>query len=80
MPYQFPPEVDQLVREYMASGSYASEDELIREALLSLSDVNNDDLAKVKEALRELKSGDPGMELAEAFQEIRKECGIDPGA
>ena len=80
MPYQFPPELDEIVRAKMASGNYASEDELIRDAILSLVDVDEDDLAAVQEALDELDAGDPGMELSDAFKEIRKECGIEPEA
>lgn len=38
MPYQFPPDVQQLVRDQMAAGGYASEDELLRDALKALSE------------------------------------------
>lgn len=33
MAYQFPPDVEKLVRDHMATGGYASEDEVLREAL-----------------------------------------------
>lgn len=33
MSYQFPPDIEQLVREHMAQGHYASEHDLLREAL-----------------------------------------------
>ena len=36
MAYQFPPDVEQLVREQMAHGGYASEDDLLRDALCML--------------------------------------------
>ena len=36
MAYQFPPEVDQLVKRQLASGQYGSEDDVLLEALRSL--------------------------------------------
>ncbi|HTU25254.1 MAG TPA: hypothetical protein VMF30_07650 [Pirellulales bacterium] len=33
MAYQFPPDVEKLVRDQMAAGGFASEDELLRAAL-----------------------------------------------
>lgn len=36
MKYQFPPEVEDRVKEYMASGRYASEEELLVEAFRAL--------------------------------------------
>ena len=66
MAYQFPPDVDKLVRERMATGNYASEDELLRNALLALSE-EEEDLAAVREAVAELKGGDEGVPLDEAF-------------
>ena len=37
MPYAFPPELQALVGEQMASGKYASEDELLQSALHALA-------------------------------------------
>jgi Arc/MetJ-type ribon-helix-helix transcriptional regulator len=72
MAYQFPPEVDQLVRERMASGHYSSEDTLLKEALLALVE-QEEDLLAVREALSELEAGDPGVSLDEAFDTIRRQ-------
>jgi len=36
MAYQFPPNVEKLVKEQMAVGGYASEDDLLRDALDAL--------------------------------------------
>jgi len=36
MAYQFPPDVDHLVKAHLASGVYASEDEVLRDALRAL--------------------------------------------
>ncbi|REK11959.1 MAG: hypothetical protein DWQ37_13130 [Planctomycetota bacterium] len=41
MHYQFPPDVEKLVREQMAKGSFSSEDDLLREALKTLDARNN---------------------------------------
>jgi len=38
MAYQFPPDVEKLVRDHMATGSYASEDEVLRDALQALGE------------------------------------------
>ena len=77
MSYQFPADIRKLVRGLMASGDYASEDDLLRAAMLSLYDAIDDDLAAVQEALMELDAGDPGVELDEAFRQVRKKCGIE---
>jgi len=71
MPYQFPPDVDQLVRERMASGQYSSEDTLLKEALLALAE-QEEDLAAVREALADLEAGDVGVPLDEAFDTVRR--------
>ena len=36
MSYQFPPDVQQLIRQRMAEGSYSTEDDLLRDALRAL--------------------------------------------
>jgi Arc/MetJ-type ribon-helix-helix transcriptional regulator len=38
MAYQFPPDVEKLLRDHMASGGYASEDEVLRDALRTLGE------------------------------------------
>ena len=74
MSYPFPPDVAALIRQQMATGRFASEDQVLREALERL---NNDDreeeedVQAVLEAIEELEQGDEGMELDEAFEEIR---------
>jgi putative addiction module CopG family antidote len=70
MAYQFPPDVQRLVREQMASGKYQSEDDVLREALESLSAAEAD-LGAIRLALAELEAGDPGVELDEAINLIR---------
>ena len=79
MAYQFPPDVDELVKERMASGKYASEDELLREALQALSEAE-EDLDAVREALTELEAGDEGVALDEAVESIRKKHEVSQDA
>lgn len=42
MAYQFPPDVQQLIKDRMASGIYASEDEILRDALGALDLLEQD--------------------------------------
>lgn len=74
MNYQFPPDVDEKVREKMASGKYASEDELLRDALEAL-DVEDEEIKAIQASLTELEQGDPGVLLDEAFSVIRRKYG-----
>jgi Arc/MetJ-type ribon-helix-helix transcriptional regulator len=39
MAYQFPPDVDQLLKERMATGGYTSEDDVLRDALRALEEM-----------------------------------------
>jgi Arc/MetJ-type ribon-helix-helix transcriptional regulator len=75
MTYHFPPDVEQLVRDGMSSGRYATEDDLLREALLTLSTADQD-LAAVQEAIVDLESGELGLPLAEAFDAVRRDSGV----
>ena len=75
MPYPFPPDLQTLVGEQMASGKYASEDELLRSALNALAE-GEQDLAAVRESLAEWRAGDPGVLLEDAFDAIRGRHGL----
>jgi hypothetical protein len=58
----------------MATGKYDSGDDLLFVALDRLNDESNDDhedLKAVLEAIHELDEGDKGMDLDEAFEEVR---------
>lgn len=39
MAYQFPPDVDQLLKERMATGGYTSQDDVLRDALRALEEL-----------------------------------------
>ncbi|MBX9787687.1 MAG: hypothetical protein K2Y37_02125 [Pirellulales bacterium] len=75
MTYPFPPDVQQLVREQMALGSFSSEDELLRAALHALEEQRQaivyDDpetLAGIRRGLEEMKAG-----LGRPFEEFDAE-------
>ena len=56
MSYSFPPEVDRLVREGLASGQYASEDDLLLEALCVLRE-RDEAMAGIRAGLADLYAG-----------------------
>jgi antitoxin ParD1/3/4 len=56
MGYTFPPDLDQLVREQMADGSYASEDDLLRDALSALAE-RRADLAAIRAGIEDMHRG-----------------------
>ncbi len=75
MPYSFPPDLQALVGEQIASGKYASEDELLRSAFRALAG-EEQDLNAVREALAEWRAADPGVLLEDAFDAIRGRHGL----
>jgi Arc/MetJ-type ribon-helix-helix transcriptional regulator len=75
MPSAFPPDLQALVGEQMASGKYASEDELLRTAGRALLEEEHD-LEAVRESLVEWRVGDPGVPFQDAFDAIRRRHGL----
>lgn len=75
MTFPFPPDLWEFIRDQMASGKYASEEELLREALQALAE-KEEDLAAVREAVAQWQGGDPGVPLDEAVEAIRCKHGI----
>jgi putative addiction module CopG family antidote len=57
--YRFPPEVDELIGEQIATGRSSSEAELLRDALRALAE-DEQDLALVREAIADFEAGDRG--------------------
>ncbi|MEX2138966.1 MAG: hypothetical protein WD894_06870 [Pirellulales bacterium] len=83
MSYPFPPDVAALVRQQMATGRFASEDQVLREALERLADdaVEDDgDLAAILEGLDEVDRGVPGIPLEEARQMLLQNLAEDKPA
>jgi len=79
MAYQFPPEVDDLIRKQMATGLYASEGQLLLDALRALETEKEEWLA-TKEGLDSLDQGEQGVSLQEAFDSVRAKHNISPDA
>ena len=74
MTYPFPPDVQQLVADQLATGQYVTADDVLRDALRALS-AEAEDLAAVRAAVAEMQAGDPGVPLDEAFDEVRRTAG-----
>lgn len=70
MQYAFPPDVQQLITDQMASGHYANEDDVLRNALRALQEIADDAVA-VQAAIDDWHDGDEGLLLDEAFAVVR---------
>jgi Arc/MetJ-type ribon-helix-helix transcriptional regulator len=64
MAYQFPPDVEELVKKQMVSGAYSSEDDLLRDALRALNEqkgsVTEEDpevVEGIRRGLEDMKAG-----------------------
>jgi putative addiction module CopG family antidote len=56
MSYQFPPELDELVKRQLASGEYDSEDAVLIAAMRSLEH-QQEDLAAIREGIEDMEAG-----------------------
>jgi putative addiction module CopG family antidote len=56
MSYVLPPELERLVKEELATGVYASEDEVLLEAMRALQD-RDEAIAGIQEGLADLEAG-----------------------
>ncbi len=74
MAYQFPPDVQQLIREAVALGSYATEDDVLREALHVLIQ-RNEDLAEIRAGVADMNAG-RFRPIHEVDAEIRNKLGF----
>jgi putative addiction module CopG family antidote len=63
--------VEKLIRQKMASGRFASEDELLMEALRSI-DETDEDLRAIEESLDAFRQGERGVSVDEAFRRLRE--------
>ncbi len=69
------PQLEALLQKQLATGDYATEEDVLLAALQSL-DSQNEEWAAVNEALQTLDSGNPGLSLDEAVQEVHKRNNI----
>ena len=67
MAYHFPPDLDELVQKYMATGDYGTEDDVLSEAMRIL-DEQRDDWATIASSLKSLDEDNPGVSLDDAFR------------
>jgi predicted transcriptional regulator len=74
MAYQFPSDVQQLIREGMALGNYATEDDMIRDALLAFIQ-RNEDLAAIQAGVADMDAG-RFRPIREVDAEIRSSLGF----
>jgi antitoxin ParD1/3/4 len=70
MSHQFSPAIEQLIRDKMTSGKYASEDEVLRDALQSL-DAKDEELRAIKEGIDSVERGEEDVSVEVAFPELR---------
>ena len=78
MAYSFPPMLDQLVREELATGTYRSEDDVLVEAMQALRD-RDEAIAGIREGLSDLDAGRV-RSLGDVDAELRTKHGIAPNA
>lgn len=76
MSYQFPPDVDRLVRDRMAAGGYLSEDDVLRDALVALAE-RADDLSAIQAGIADMEAGRT-RSLSEVDLDIRGKLGFAP--
>lgn len=76
MTYQLPPDVDQIVRDRIASGLYQSADEVLRDALAALAD-RDAECAAIQLGIDDLQAGRV-RSLTEVDESIRRNLGFSP--
>ena len=64
-----PHDVEEFVAGQIAAGRYQSEDEVLRSAMQALVELD-DDLMAVQESISAWRSGDAGIPLDEAIEQI----------
>ena len=78
MSYQFPPELDQLVKRQLARGEYDSEDAVLIAAMRSLEQ-QQQDLAAIREGIEDMEAGRV-QSLRDFAREFREKKGIPQDA
>ena len=78
MSYQFPPELDQLVKRQLARGQYDSEDAVLIAAMQSLEQ-QEEDLAAIREGIEDMNEGRV-QSLRDFDREFREKKGIPQDA
>jgi predicted transcriptional regulator len=76
MSYVFPPGIQQLIDQNMATGLYTSEEHVLQAALHVLSEYNAT-VADIRQGMVDYEQG-RGVPLAEAMADIRGQLGFSP--
>jgi Arc/MetJ-type ribon-helix-helix transcriptional regulator len=79
MAYQFPGDVQDQLRQCMATGQYATEDDVLREAFRALK-IQDDDVAAVNDAIADMEAGDRGKPFDDFADEFRRKHKIPQDA
>jgi Arc/MetJ-type ribon-helix-helix transcriptional regulator len=74
MSYLFPPVLDRLIREELATGAYASEDDVLVAAMQALRD-RDETIGGIREGLSDLDAGRVRL-LGDVDAELRTKHGI----
>lgn len=74
MAYGFPPDLDRMVREELAAGTYRSEDDVLVEAMQALRE-RDESLAGIREGLADMHAGRV-RPLGDVDAELRTKYGI----
>ena len=76
MTYQFPPDIDQFVKDELERGPCKTEDELVATALRLLKRDREEAIAGISAGLADVRSG-RSQPADEALAELRGELGVD---
>ena len=70
--YQFPPDLEDEIKQRMATGQYTSEDDVLREALHALR-WRDEEVAAIQEGIDDMEAGrvKPLREFDRAFREAK---------
>jgi len=79
MAYQFPADVQDQLRQRIATGLYATEDDVLRDALRALK-LQEEDVAAVELAIADMEAGDRGKPFDEFVEEFRRKHKIPQDA
>jgi len=74
MPYDLPPDVQDQIREHIATGLYSSEDDVLRAALRALA-FRRDELAAVQAGIDDMEAGRLSP-FEEVDADIRRQFGF----
>jgi antitoxin ParD1/3/4 len=74
MNYGFSPAVEGIVRQYMTTGAYTSEDELLLDAFAALRQ-RDEDLAAIQAGIADMEAGRV-RPLDDVFEDLRRDFGL----